>query len=82
MAHKRRIDEATHGSGQRNAQHGYGSDQREIDRSGRPIDGSAGPSKSEGAGRHYVDPAEEAMNRSPNLSPPIRWSSETPSRVI
>lgn len=82
MSYKRRIDDATHGRGQRNWQRGQGSDQGEIDRNAQPADRSAGPSNGERAGKHYIDPAEEAMNWNPNLSPPIRWSSETPSRVI
>lgn len=58
MSEQRRGDEANYASGQQNAEHG-----KESVSSGAVISGEAR--------KRYVDPAEDAMSRNHNLSPPI-----------
>jgi hypothetical protein len=58
MSEQRRGDEANNASGQQNAEHG-----KESVSGGATIGGEAR--------KRYVDPAEDAMNRTHNLSPPI-----------
>jgi hypothetical protein len=58
MSEQRRSDEANNAGGQQNAEHG-----KESVSSGAVISGKAR--------KRYVDPAEDAMNRNHNLSPPI-----------
>jgi hypothetical protein len=58
MSDQRRGDEANHASGQQNAEHG-----KEGVSNGAVISGEAR--------KRYVDPAEDAMSRNHNLSPPI-----------
>jgi hypothetical protein len=55
MAEKPGIDDATHDSGIRNADHAQGSDAHVL-----PPEG-----------QRHIDPAQEVMERNPNLSPPI-----------
>lgn len=55
MTEKHIVEDRSHDSGVRNADHRTGSDTHEI----------------ETPRGHYVDPAEEAMNSNPNISPPI-----------
>lgn len=82
MTDKRPIERAIRGNDRRNERRSQGRDQGEMGSVGWRRVGSAGSSKDESPDDHYVDPAEGAMNRNPPLSPPTRWSSETPSRVI
>ena len=58
MSDQRRGDEANYASGQQNAEHGKESV-------------SGGPAVGGETRKRYVDPAEDAMNRNHNLSPPI-----------
>lgn len=65
MADKR-VDQASHGSGIRNAASGQGSDRQTLDN-------APGQKGAKNPGRkRREDPVQEVMNSNPNPSPPIK----------